>query len=72
MCSVCNWDREPDEEEEDDNLATLTPEQDVRWQQAFDYWLNVEGTTEEKADEYAWEDLVKEYPELAKFEGCRP
>jgi hypothetical protein len=33
------------------------------WQQ-YDYWLNVEGSTEEKSQEYAWEDVRREYPKL--------
>ena len=33
------------------------------WQQ-YDYWLNVEGATEEKGQQYAWEDVRREWPEL--------
>ena len=35
------------------------------WQQ-YDYWLNVEGSTEEKSQEYAWEDVRREYPNSPK------
>jgi hypothetical protein len=32
----------------------------------YDYWLNVEGATEEKSERYALEDLFKKFPGLKK------
>lgn len=73
MCSACDWERESEQDEdlEDRNLATLTAEQDRAWTHAFNYYVEEEGETDEDADKHAWIDLVKEFPELAKFDGCR-
>jgi hypothetical protein len=42
----------------------LTDAQALLFWQQYDYWLNVEGATEEKSQEYAWEDVRRESPEL--------
>jgi len=42
----------------------LTDAQALLFWQQYDYWLNVEGATEEKGQQYAWEDVRREWPEL--------
>ena len=42
----------------------LTDAQALLFWQQYDYWLNVEGATEEKSQQYAWEDVRREWPEL--------
>lgn len=38
----------------------LTEQQQVKFKQQFDFWLNVMGTTEEKAEQYALLDLQQD------------
>ena len=42
----------------------LTDAQALLFWQQYDYWLNVEGATEEKSQQYAWEDVRRESPDL--------
>jgi hypothetical protein len=49
---------------EEMQLVKLTDPQALLFLQQFDYWLNVEGATEEKSQQYAWEDVRREWPEL--------
>jgi hypothetical protein len=44
-------------------IVTLTDAQALLFWQ-YDYWLNVEGATEEKSQQYAWEDVRREWTEL--------
>jgi hypothetical protein len=45
-------------------IVKLTSLQALLFWQQNDYWLNVEGATEEKSQQYAWEDVRREWPEL--------
>ena len=42
----------------------LTDAQALLFWQQYDYWLNVEGATEERSQQYGWEDVRHEWPEL--------
>ena len=42
----------------------LTDAQALLFWQQYDYWLNVEGATEEKGQQYAWDDVRREWPGL--------
>ena len=45
-------------------IVMLTDAQALLFWQQYDYWLNVEGATEEKSQQYAWEDVRRESPDL--------
>jgi len=49
---------------EEVQIVKLTDTQALLFWQQYDYWLNVEGATEEKGQQYAWEDVRREWPEL--------
>lgn len=51
--------------------ARLSAVEDKAWAFAFLYYLE-SGASELKADRLAWRDIKKEFPRLAKFQGCHP
>jgi len=51
-------------------LATLTLEQDHRWDTLFAIEAN-SGTNDDAAASAAWEGMCEEWPELRKFDGCK-
>ena len=51
-------------------LATLTPAEDKAWRHAFCYAITELDYDATCADMYAWQDIVKQFPRLATFEGC--
>lgn len=55
----------------DKNLATLTPEQSKRWDTLFAIEAN-SGTNDDAAARAAWAGMCEEWPELRKFDGCKP
>lgn len=52
-------------------LATLTIAEDKAWVQAFNLHFE-DGETPAETDQNAWEDMKKEFPRLASFEGIAP
>jgi hypothetical protein len=50
-------------------LATLTAEEDARWDTLFPLAVN-EGMTDEQAAADAWAGLQEEFPRLRSFDGC--
>lgn len=52
-------------------IATLTPDEDKVWVNAFSFW-KMDGRTDEDADRMAWKELQDEFPRLKEYDGCRP
>ena len=61
--------READDMASNRKVATLTPEQDARWETLFAIEVNG-GASEREADARAWDGLCEEWPELAKCDGA--
>lgn len=49
--------------------ATLTVEENKRWEQLMAIGLN-NGLADEQADKEAWEGLCEEFPRLRKYSGA--
>lgn len=54
------------------NLATLTEDENARWEDLFQHYANTPGVTPDGADELTWQDMLKEFPRLKDFDGCKP
>lgn len=52
-------------------LATLTPDEDVAWENAFVCSKDA-GMTDMEADAQAWSEVQREFPRLREFDGCQP
>ncbi len=54
-------------------LARLHPVEDLDWVGFFNYYheLRVDNRPS-RADRFAWKQLVKHHPRLAKYDGCLP
>jgi hypothetical protein len=53
------------------HLATLTPEENKAWIDAFNWGLTELHYGQNRADRYAWHDICKQFPRLRSFDGCR-
>jgi hypothetical protein len=51
-------------------ITTLSAEENHAWEFAFALYVN-EGHPDSKADQFAWRDIVLEFPRLKEFSGCR-
>ena len=52
-------------------LAKLNKIEDARWTQVFSDAVN-SGDSETRADSKAWVAIKKEFPRLARYDGCKP
>jgi predicted NUDIX family NTP pyrophosphohydrolase len=59
------------EKTEDKMLAKLTKAEDAFWVRVFSDAIN-NGKSESAADTEAWVAAKREFPRLAKYDGCKP
>lgn len=51
-------------------IAKLTVEEDRFWVKSITFYINA-GLSDSQADEKAWQETIKQFPRLKKYDGAK-